>query len=54
MSVISAETGRTRFVLLALVLLFMLPLLRFRFHALVALYSVARQSVPYYLALNRK
>ena len=42
MFVISAETGRTLFVFVALVLLLMLPLLRFRFHALVALYSVAR------------
>ena len=54
MSVNSAETGRTRFVFVALVLLFMLPLLRFRSHALVALYSVARQAEPYGLVLNRE
>ena len=39
-SVRSAETARTLFLLLALVLLFILPLLRFKFQAFVALYSV--------------
>ena len=37
-----AETGLTLFWLVALVLLFMLPLLRFRFQAFVALYSQLR------------
>ena len=36
-SVRSAETARTLFLLLALVLLFILPLLRFRFQAFVLL-----------------
>ena len=39
---INAETGLTLFVLLALVFqLFVLPLLRLRFQALVALFSAA-------------
>ena len=46
-SVRSAETGRTLFVFDALVLLLALPLLRFRFQAFVALFSVGSQSVAY-------
>ena len=43
-SVKSAETGRTLPLLLALVFqLLRLPLLRFRFHAFVALFSVGRR-----------
>ena len=41
----------------ALVLLLALPLLRFRFQALVALYSVGSQSVAYlptFVGLNRE
>lgn len=53
-SVLSADTGRTLFVLLALVLLLMLPLLRLRFQAFVALFSVGSQSVPHYLILSHK
>ena len=49
----SAETGRTLFWFVALVLLFALPLLRFKFHALVALFSVGK-SVPYFLVLSYK
>ena len=46
-SVRGADTALTRFVFDALVLLLALPLLRFRFQALVALYSVGSQSVAY-------
>lgn len=49
-----AETALTLFWFVALVLLFALPLLRFKFHAFVALYSVTRNSVPYLLVLNYK
>ena len=41
----SAETGLTLFLFVALVLLFALPLLRFKFHALVALYSQLRAAL---------
>jgi hypothetical protein len=40
-----ADTGLTLFVFVALVLLLALPLLRFRFHAFVAEFSVGSQSV---------
>ena len=41
----SAETALTLFLFVALVLLFALPLLRFKFHALVALYSQLRAAL---------
>lgn len=50
----SAETGRTLFLFVALVLLFALPLLKFKFQALLALYSVLRNFVLPLLGLNYK
>ena len=47
----SAETGRTLFWFVALVLLFALPSFRFKCHALVALFSVCN-AVPYFLVLS--
>ncbi len=42
-----AETALTLFWFVALVLLFALPLLRFKFHALVALYSQLRAALTF-------